>query len=278
MCPQLSTMWGRSTIKEVREKHVVTFFLHTCWKRQWVHLLLFFLHTMVLRRWSLCLLSECFSFLVSSFSRLSFFGMRAVESSRPVLTRKVIMMMLSEAWGFFFCLFFCFSFSHQFEWSCAEGSEDAQKGKTRRQTPGEELWYDCIADWRNAKPWWATVVASNCFPHRRPSCFHINQVWHLKRHVPDSKEAHTNHYHCYVVNSGLINWPACVVCVFEGESRLPVIQTNVQSAIDGTMSMFCLGFGNNVDYPFLDVMCRQNKGFARRIFEGSDAALQLQVH
>lgn len=44
------------------------------------------------------------------------------------------------------------------------------------------------------------------------------------------------------------------------------------------MNMFCLGFGNDVDYSFLDVMSRQNKGVARRIFEGSDAAVQLQVH
>lgn len=43
------------------------------------------------------------------------------------------------------------------------------------------------------------------------------------------------------------------------------------------MSLFCLGFGKDVQYSFLDVICRQNKGFARRIFEGSDAALQLQV-
>ncbi|XP_076607591.1 inter-alpha-trypsin inhibitor heavy chain H3-like [Chaetodon auriga] len=61
-----------------------------------------------------------------------------------------------------------------------------------------------------------------------------------------------------------------------GESNLSNIQRNVQSAIGGKMSMFCLGFGNDVDYSFLDVMSRQNKGLARRIFEGSDATLQLQ--
>lgn len=55
------------------------------------------------------------------------------------------------------------------------------------------------------------------------------------------------------------------------------IQKNVQSAIGGNMSLFCLGFGNDVDYSFLDVMSRQNKGLARRIFLGSDATLQLQV-
>lgn len=64
---------------------------------------------------------------------------------------------------------------------------------------------------------------------------------------------------------------------FEGESNPPIIQRNVQTAIGGNMSLFCLGFGNHVQYSFLDVMARQNKGLARRIFEGSDAALQLQV-
>ncbi|XP_070708538.1 inter-alpha-trypsin inhibitor heavy chain H3-like [Pempheris klunzingeri] len=61
-----------------------------------------------------------------------------------------------------------------------------------------------------------------------------------------------------------------------GESHLPAIQENVHAAIGGSMSLFCLGFGNDVDYSFLDVLCRQNKGLARRIFEGSDATLQLQ--
>ncbi|KAL7408321.1 hypothetical protein ABVT39_021607 [Epinephelus coioides] len=61
-----------------------------------------------------------------------------------------------------------------------------------------------------------------------------------------------------------------------GESNLQKIQMNARSAIGGKMTMFCLGFGNDVDYSFLDVMARQNKGLARRIFEGSDAAVQLQ--
>ncbi|KAM9362164.1 inter-alpha-trypsin inhibitor heavy chain H3-like [Symphorus nematophorus] len=61
-----------------------------------------------------------------------------------------------------------------------------------------------------------------------------------------------------------------------GESHIPNIQENVRTAIGGNMSLFCLGFGNDVDYSFLDVMSKQNKGLARRIFEGSDATLQLQ--
>ncbi|XP_034023082.1 inter-alpha-trypsin inhibitor heavy chain H3-like [Thalassophryne amazonica] len=62
----------------------------------------------------------------------------------------------------------------------------------------------------------------------------------------------------------------------EGVSNLGKIQENVRNAINGSMSLFCLGFGNNVDYSFLDVMSKQNKGLARRIYEASDATLQLQ--
>lgn len=70
----------------------------------------------------------------------------------------------------------------------------------------------------------------------------------------------------------------CVsACIHIGESNLKQIQENVRSAIGGEMTVFCLGFGNDVEYSFLDVMARQNKGLARRIFEGSDAAIQLQV-
>ncbi|XP_025763224.1 inter-alpha-trypsin inhibitor heavy chain H3 isoform X5 [Oreochromis niloticus] len=61
-----------------------------------------------------------------------------------------------------------------------------------------------------------------------------------------------------------------------GVTSPQLIQQNVFSAIGGSMSLFCLGFGNDVDYSFLDVMCRQNKGVARRIFDGSDAAIQLK--
>ncbi|KAF7664518.1 hypothetical protein LDENG_00173360 [Lucifuga dentata] len=62
----------------------------------------------------------------------------------------------------------------------------------------------------------------------------------------------------------------------DGVTHLPEIQKNVREAVGGKMSLFCLGFGNDVDYSFLDVMAKQNKGLARRIFEASDASLQLQ--
>ncbi|KAM9410095.1 inter-alpha-trypsin inhibitor heavy chain H3-like [Pholidichthys leucotaenia] len=61
-----------------------------------------------------------------------------------------------------------------------------------------------------------------------------------------------------------------------GVINTETIQRNVHSAIAGKMSLFCLGFGNDVDYSFLDVMSKQNKGLARRIFEGSDAVVQLK--
>ncbi|XP_021465271.2 inter-alpha-trypsin inhibitor heavy chain H3 [Oncorhynchus mykiss] len=61
-----------------------------------------------------------------------------------------------------------------------------------------------------------------------------------------------------------------------GESSVPQIQENVLLAMGGNMTLFCLGFGDDVDYSFLDVMSRQNKGLARRIYEGSDATVQLQ--
>uniref|UniRef100_A0A8C5DXC5 Inter-alpha-trypsin inhibitor heavy chain H3 n=1 Tax=Gouania willdenowi TaxID=441366 RepID=A0A8C5DXC5_GOUWI len=55
-----------------------------------------------------------------------------------------------------------------------------------------------------------------------------------------------------------------------------MIQHNVQTAIGGNMSLFSLGFGNNVAYSFLNVLSKQNNGLARRIYEASDAVLQLQ--
>lgn len=56
-----------------------------------------------------------------------------------------------------------------------------------------------------------------------------------------------------------------------------MIQENVRNATGGNMSLFCLGFGYDVHYGFLDVLANQNDGLARRIYEASDAVLQLQV-
>lgn len=54
------------------------------------------------------------------------------------------------------------------------------------------------------------------------------------------------------------------------------IQKNVQDAIGGQYSLFCLGFGFDVSYAFLEKLALDNGGLARRIYEDSDSALQLQ--
>ncbi|KAM7006172.1 inter-alpha-trypsin inhibitor heavy chain H3-like [Tautogolabrus adspersus] len=54
------------------------------------------------------------------------------------------------------------------------------------------------------------------------------------------------------------------------------ILENMRPPMSGNISLFCLGFGNDVDYSFLDSLSKQNKGSARKIYEGSDATLQLQ--
>ncbi|XP_064931200.1 inter-alpha-trypsin inhibitor heavy chain H4 isoform X4 [Columba livia] len=61
-----------------------------------------------------------------------------------------------------------------------------------------------------------------------------------------------------------------------GENNVEVIQENIQNAINGKYALFCLGFGFDVSYKFLEKMALSNGGIARRIYENSDAALQLQ--
>ena len=49
------------------------------------------------------------------------------------------------------------------------------------------------------------------------------------------------------------------------------------NAIGGKFPLYNLGFGNNLNYNFLENMALENHGIARRIYEDSDANLQLQV-
>ncbi|KAM6927228.1 inter-alpha-trypsin inhibitor heavy chain H3-like [Xenentodon cancila] len=62
----------------------------------------------------------------------------------------------------------------------------------------------------------------------------------------------------------------------EGETNLEQIQSNVKQAIAGKFPLYCLGFGFDVNFEFLEKMSLQNNGVARRIYEDSDADLQLQ--
>ncbi|KAM8868337.1 inter-alpha-trypsin inhibitor heavy chain H3-like [Synchiropus picturatus] len=54
------------------------------------------------------------------------------------------------------------------------------------------------------------------------------------------------------------------------------IQSNVRRAISGKFPLYCLGFGSDVNFDFLEKMSLQNNGAARRIYEHSDADSQLK--
>lgn len=55
------------------------------------------------------------------------------------------------------------------------------------------------------------------------------------------------------------------------------ILENVRSAIGGRFPLYNLGFGQDVDFNFLEVMSMENNGRAQRIYEDHDATQQLQV-
>ncbi|XP_012627021.2 inter-alpha-trypsin inhibitor heavy chain H4 isoform X1 [Microcebus murinus] len=62
----------------------------------------------------------------------------------------------------------------------------------------------------------------------------------------------------------------------QGEINPTKIQENVREAVGGRYTVFCLGFGFHVSYAFLEKLALDNGGLARRIYEDSDSALQLQ--
>ncbi|XP_076125331.1 inter-alpha-trypsin inhibitor heavy chain H3-like [Alosa pseudoharengus] len=61
-----------------------------------------------------------------------------------------------------------------------------------------------------------------------------------------------------------------------GETNQGKIQSNVRKAIGKKFPLYCLGFGFDVNFEFLQKMAQENSGLARRIYEDSDAALQLK--
>lgn len=71
--------------------------------------------------------------------------------------------------------------------------------------------------------------------------------------------------------------PKCDFYVFAGVTNLEKIQSNVKRAIAGKFPLYCLGFGFDVNFEFLESMSLQNNGEARRIYEDADADLQLKV-
>uniref|UniRef100_A0A4W4E2D7 Inter-alpha-trypsin inhibitor heavy chain 3 n=1 Tax=Electrophorus electricus TaxID=8005 RepID=A0A4W4E2D7_ELEEL len=77
--------------------------------------------------------------------------------------------------------------------------------------------------------------------------------------------------------------PNKALCIFNisknsptGETNPESIQASVKSAIQGKFPLYCLGFGFDVSFNFLEKMALENNGVARRIYEDSDADLQLQ--
>lgn len=61
-----------------------------------------------------------------------------------------------------------------------------------------------------------------------------------------------------------------------GETNINSILRNVRTINEAKLPIFSLGFGNNVNLNFLKRMSTQNNGFARKIYEDSDAALQIE--
>ncbi|KAK2874902.1 hypothetical protein Q8A67_022055 [Cirrhinus molitorella] len=61
-----------------------------------------------------------------------------------------------------------------------------------------------------------------------------------------------------------------------GETNPVEIQKNVKKAIGGKFPLYSLGFGFDVSFEFLTKLSLENNGVARRIYEDSDADLQLQ--
>uniref|UniRef100_A0A670J537 Inter-alpha-trypsin inhibitor heavy chain 4 n=1 Tax=Podarcis muralis TaxID=64176 RepID=A0A670J537_PODMU len=67
-----------------------------------------------------------------------------------------------------------------------------------------------------------------------------------------------------------------IILLTDGQPTTGEIQRNIREANEGKYFLYCLGFGFDVSYTFLEKMALENGGVARRIYEDSDAALQLQ--
>lgn len=65
--------------------------------------------------------------------------------------------------------------------------------------------------------------------------------------------------------------------LFPGVTNRETIQANVRRAIAGKFPLYCLGFGFDVSFEFLQKLSLTNNGVARRIYEDADADLQLKV-
>lgn len=62
----------------------------------------------------------------------------------------------------------------------------------------------------------------------------------------------------------------------QAESGRDFILKNVKNANSKGVAIFSLAFGNNADYTFIKKLAVNNRGIARKIFEDSDASLQIK--
>ncbi len=60
-----------------------------------------------------------------------------------------------------------------------------------------------------------------------------------------------------------------------GVTNTASIRQNMMEANTRGISLFSLGFGDNVDHNFLRAMCLENNGFSKKIYEGQDASEQI---
>ncbi|OCT57411.1 hypothetical protein XELAEV_18003545mg [Xenopus laevis] len=72
-----------------------------------------------------------------------------------------------------------------------------------------------------------------------------------------------------------------IIFLTDGEATSGVlassrILSNAQKAMEGKISLFCLAFGEDADYNLMKRLSLENRGIARRIYEYSDATLQLK--
>ncbi|KAK2873982.1 hypothetical protein Q8A67_021135 [Cirrhinus molitorella] len=77
------------------------------------------------------------------------------------------------------------------------------------------------------------------------------------------------------------NMVLMIILLTDGEPNtyprtLPQIQESIREANDGNITLFSLAFGKDANYGFLDTLSKQNNGLVRRIYEDSDAPLQLK--
>uniref|UniRef100_A0A673JQI3 Inter-alpha-trypsin inhibitor heavy chain H3 n=1 Tax=Sinocyclocheilus rhinocerous TaxID=307959 RepID=A0A673JQI3_9TELE len=123
--------------------------------------------------------------------------------------------------------------------------------------------------------YFAIIVFSTTFVVWRP---------HLSKATPENVKAAQEYVKTIEVirnNTAPKNMVLMIILLTDGEPNtyprtLPEIQENIRHTIDGNITLFSLAFGNDANYGFLDTLSKQNNGLVRRIYEDSDAPLQLK--